>query len=134
MIGLVLALLAAAPPASAAAPAGWTPRQERLIRSSNEIVLADSLALMNSCKVMDGKRRYAAATDRVKALVPALEAEIGSYPVYEIFVVRTPVINPAALPPARCKRLKRTDPDREAIMARFEASVSALAAALQERP
>jgi hypothetical protein len=140
MIGLALALLATSPvvPATTpadppAAPAGWTPRQEQLIRLSNAITLADAFALMNSCKVMDGKARYAAAAGRVKALVPALEVELGSYPVYEIFVVHAPVINPAALPPARCKRLKRADPDRESIMARFETTVSALAAALEER-
>jgi hypothetical protein len=134
MVGvLAIAMLLQAAPAAPAPRADWTPRQVQLIKASNAVMESDTYALLNSCAVVDGKTRYAAATERMKSLVPALERELGSYPVYEIFVLRAPVINPAALPPAHCKRLKHPKPEREAAMARFEGAVSALAAAVEER-
>jgi hypothetical protein len=126
MAALILGLGAAAP-----ARADWNPRQTRIIKAANEVLESDAFALMNSCKVADGKARYAAQVERLKALMPALERELGSYAVYEIFVLRAPTFGPGALPPKKCKKLKQYAPDREAVMARYEAAVAALAAAVE---
>jgi hypothetical protein len=125
-------LLAAAAVLSSPAPAqaDWTARQEKIIRAANEVVEADMWAYTNSCNVADGKARYAAGTDKVKAMLPAMEKEIGSYPVYEIFVVRAPTFGPKAHPPRRCKAPKRYAPEKERIMIRFEQAVEALGQAL----
>jgi hypothetical protein len=126
MTALVLALGAPAP-----ARADWNPRQTRIIKAANEVLEADAFAFMNSCKVADGKARYAAGVERLKAMMPALERELGSYAVYEIFVLRAPTFAPGALPPKKCKKLKHYAPEKEAVMARFEAAVTALAASVK---
>ena len=117
-----LALLAL--PSSA--QADWTARQERIIRAANAFVMADMWAYTNSCNVVNGKVRYTAGTQRVKAMIPAMEKELGAYPVYEIFVVRAPTFGPKAHPPRRCKTLKHYAPEKERIMVRFEQAVDAL--------
>jgi hypothetical protein len=127
LAALAALILALGAPASA----DWNPRQTRIIKAANAVLEADAFALMNSCKVADGKARYAAQVERLKALMPALERELGSYAVYEIFVLRAPTFAPGALPPKKCKKLKRFDPEKEAVMARFEAAVAALAGAVE---
>lgn len=122
-----LALLAAPTPVLA----DWTPRQVRIIQAANEVLEADPQAYMNSCKVVDGKARYAAATERLKAIIPPMEKALSAWAVYEIFVLRAPIYGPGAIPPKRCKRLKRYEPEREARMARYEAAVAALAAEME---
>jgi hypothetical protein len=114
-----------------AALADWTPRQERIIKAANEILEADLYAFPNSCKVLDGKARHAAGVERLKAMLPALEKALSSWAVYEIFVLRAPTFGPGAIPPKRCKTLKLYAPEPEAKMARYEAAVAALAAAVE---
>lgn len=121
------ALLTGAPEAGS-----WTPHQTHLIRLSNAVIESDSWALMNVCKIRDGHARYDIGAGKLKAMLPRLREELGEYPVYEIFVLRAPTINPAALPPARCKSLKSFDPEREALMVRYEGAVSNLEDALAD--
>jgi hypothetical protein len=126
-----LAVTAASLFAVPAAAFDWSPRQANVIRAANQVVEQGSWAYMNSCEALNGKARYAAALDRVKALTPLMEKELGAYPVYEIFVLRAPVYGPKAHPPKRCKPKKTYRADREAIMQRFETAVAALEAALK---
>ena len=129
MIGSAI-LLALGLTAAQPAPSGWSPRQETLIRAANAVLSSDSWALMNACRVSDGRVRYDAARSRLEGLKPRLASEIGDYAVHEIFVIRAPRINPQAIPPARCRPLRRYDPEREGLMSRFENAVDALAMAL----
>jgi hypothetical protein len=117
--------------ASPAAAREWTPRQVRIIKAANEVIESVTWAYPNSCKVTDGKARFAAAKGKLEAMVPALEKELGAWAVHEIFILRAPTFGPGAHPPAKCKKLKRIDPGKEAAMARYEKAVAALAATVE---
>ena len=132
MIGLALLAAATIDQAPASTPSGWTPRQANIIRRANAVTASDSRALLNACLVLNGRERYDATARRLTELHPRLVRELGEYPVYEIFVVRAPQVNPAAVPPARCRPRRNYAPDREALMNRFEQAVAALAATLDE--
>ena len=118
----------------AARQSRFTPRQVNIIRRANAVIEADGWALMSACRILNGRPRYDAARRRLIELRPALVRELGEWPVYEIFVIRAPTVNPAAIPPARCRPRRRYEPDREALMRRFEEAVEALVLAVNEAP
>jgi hypothetical protein len=123
LAGLLLSL--AAP---TAARAGWDPRQTQIVKAANEVLDSYPQAFVNVCKVADGKARLDAADQRLKSIIPAMEKALTEYAVYEIFVLRAPKFASAALPPERCRKRKRFEPEIEARMARYEAAVAALVA------
>ena len=124
----ILAALAS----TGAASDGWSPRQVQLIKLADAVVAAETWALMNECEILNGVSRHDAAKNRVDSLKPVLAKELGGdFPVYEIFVLRAPVIATSALPPAHCKPKKQYKTEREPVMVRFEQSVEALAAGLE---
>jgi hypothetical protein len=125
------ALAAAAITASPVAAADWAPRQVRIIKAADEVALSGAFALMNKCRVANGPARLAAGQSQLEKMVPALEGALSKWAVHEIFVLRAPVIAGNALPPAKCKAVKKPKPGPEAAMARYEKAVDALSEALR---
>jgi hypothetical protein len=95
--------------------------------------LIAAAAILSSAAADDWTARYAAIAERVKAAMPKLKQELGEYPVYEIFVVRAPQMNPSLSPPERCKPRKKYKPEDEAAMTHYDETATALVALVEGR-